>query len=93
MCVLPWIIEREELDWKCTFTRLNAGFASSMPLLRTVRSKSCCFGHTRVQARLNGTRGEPPMSIGRQVNFFLQPKHMLLSMTQEQNLPLWAYTG
>jgi len=41
--------------------RLNAGFTSSMPLLRTIRSKSCCFGHTQVQAGLNGTRGEPPM--------------------------------
>ena len=74
MCVLPWIIEREELDWKSAFMPLNAGFTSSMPLLRTVMSKSCCFGHTQVQARLNGTRGELPCgtrSIGGQVNFFL----------------------
>ena len=28
----PWIIEHGELDWKCAFTGLKAGFASSMPL-------------------------------------------------------------
>ena len=100
-----WInIEHGELDWKRMFTGLNAGFASSMPLhcrYSGLSSESCHYGHTPVQDRSkgkpqNGFRVAPEVHgyhNFRDTSVFLDSPSMLLSMTQEQNVPLWAYTG
>ena len=64
----PWIIEHGELDWKHTFTGLNAGFAQVCRYQSLLRSESCLFGHTPVQDRSNYTKGK------HQNGFFVAPE-------------------
>ena len=84
-------------------TGLNAGFAHICRYQSLLRTESCRFGHTPVQDRSYDMKGKPQngsvwhqrcnSTQVSQFPFLQGSPSKLLSTTQEQTLPLWAYTG
>ena len=64
-----------------------------MLLLRTVRSRTCCFGHTSIEWYNRRPQNSSRVATAHEdhnfdMSIFFSPS-MLLCTTQEQNVPLW----